>query len=369
MRPRALAAKLLGECVPDPRYPRRKPGIRGWLGAAFGDVDAWRAVAFILVSTPVTVAGAYVLVLLWGISVTWATYPLWWHLFGPENVDATGTIRQSGMQIGDFYFDSWPAAIALSIAGIALIFAIPWVAHAVATVDRWLVRSLLAPTRTADRVEDLEATRAQAVDQSAAALRRIERDLHDGTQARLVALAMHLDVAREQLDGESPEDRARTRELLDRVHRDTLDTIAELREVTRSIHPPALDRGLEDALATLTARSGVPTELTVSVPTRPSPAIETIAYYCAAELLTNVAKHAHATRAWVAVTAGDGVLRVEVRDDGRGGAATTDGGGLAGLAERVADGRRPPGAVESRGRADRGRGRPPVRCRMTGCPG
>jgi signal transduction histidine kinase len=333
--PRALAASLLGECVPEPRARRRKPGVRGWLGAAFADVDAWRAVAFVVVSTPITVAGAYLLVLLWGTAVTWATYPVWWSLFGPENTDATGAIRQSGMQIGEFYFDTWPSAIALSLAGIALLFAIPWVAHGVATVDRFLVRGLLGPTRTSDRVDDLEVTRAQAVDQSAATLRRIERNLHDGTQARLVALAMHLDMARDQLAGESPEEVARARELLDRVHRDTLDTIAELREVTRSIHPPALDRGLEDALATMASRSGVPTDLSVSVPVRPSPAIETIAYYCAAELLTNVAKHAAATRAAVAVSTDDGVLRVEVRDDGRGGAAVTPGGGLAGLAERV----------------------------------
>ena len=105
--------------------------------------------------------------------------------------------------------------------------------------------------------------------------------------------------------------------------------------MTRSIHPPALDRGLGDALATLAARSGVPTELEVRIVSRPSPAIETIAYYCAAELLTNVAKHAGATRAAVAVTAETGVLRVQVSDDGRGGAHLAEGGGLAGLAERV----------------------------------
>ena len=287
----------------------------------------------------------------------------------PRTSTPPASIRQSGMQIGEFYFDTWPSgASPCPLAGIALLFVLPWVAHAVATADRLLVRGLLGPTRTADRVDDLEVTRAQAVDQSAATLRRIERDLHDGTQARLVALAMHLDMARERLanlpsvpepgSGDAPGDDAatevidptlvaepptlpdpaeleRARELLERAHRDAIDAIAELREVTRSIHPPALDRGLGDALATLAARSGVPTELEVRIVSRPSPAIETIAYYCAAELLTNVAKHAGATRAAVAVTAETGVLRVQVSDDGRGGAHLAEGGGLAGLAERV----------------------------------
>ena len=333
--PRELAGALLGERVPTPRRRPRRRGFLGWLGSSLGDIDGWRAIAFIVVSMPVTIAGAYAVILLWATSVTAATYPIWWSLLQPENVDATGRIRHSGLQVGEFYFDSWPAAIALSLAGIAGLFLVPWVARAFTTVDRLLVRGLLGPTRTSDRVEDLEVTRAQAVDQSAATLRRIERDLHDGTQARLVALAMHLDMARDHLANQPPEEVDRARELLERAHRDTLDAIAELREVTRSIHPPALDRGLADALATMAARSGVPTDLSVTVPVRPSPAIETIAYYCAAELLTNVVKHAGATRAAVVVTAESGVLRVQVTDDGRGGAHLADAGGLAGLAERV----------------------------------
>ncbi len=365
--PRRLAGALLDEPVATPRRRPRRRGLLGWIGASYGDVDGWRAIAFILLSTPVTVAGAYSLILLWGMSVSAAFYPIWWSAFGPENTDQAGVVRHSGMQLGEFYFDTWPRALALSAVGIAMLFVIPWVARAFATADRLLVRGLLGPTRTSDRVDDLEVTRAQAVDQSAATLRRIERDLHDGTQARLVALAMHLDMARERLansasvaepgSGDAPSDGAtevldptlvaeptslpdpaeleRARELLERAHRDAIDAIAELREVTRSIHPPALDRGLGDALATLAARSGVPTELEVRIVSRPSPAIETIAYYCAAELLTNVAKHAGATRAAVAVTAEAGVLRVQVSDDGRGGAHLAEGGGLAGLAERV----------------------------------
>ncbi|HEU0170324.1 MAG TPA: sensor domain-containing protein [Acidimicrobiales bacterium] len=333
--PRALADSLLDEHVATPRRRPRRRGLLGWLGSSFGDVDGWRSIAFIIVSTPVTIAGAYSLVLLWGMSAAAVTYPIWWSVYDPENIDSDGVVRHSGLQIGEFYFDTWPRAFAVSAIGIALLFAIPWVARGFTTVDRLLVRGLLGPTHTSDRVDDLQITRAQAVDQSAATLRRIERDLHDGTQARLVALAMHLDMARDQLDNSPPEETARARELLERAHRDAIDAIAELREVTRSIHPPALDRGLGDALATLAARSGVPTDLEVRIASRPSPAIETIAFYCAAELLTNVAKHAGATRATIAVTAQDGVLRVQVIDDGRGGAHLAQEGGLAGLAERV----------------------------------
>ena len=357
--PRALAGALLDEHVATPRRPRRKRGILGWLRASFGNVDGWRSIVFIIVSAPVTIAGAYTVIMLWALSVIAAAYPLWWTLFDPRNTDDAGVSRHSGMQIGQFYFDTWPRAVLLSATGIAVLFAIPWIARGFTTVDRLLVRGLLGPTRTSDRVDDLEATRARAVDHSAATLRRIERDLHDGTQARLVALAMHLDMARDHLadlpdaptpapgtsdladaapaDGGLPSaaEIARARELLERAHRDAVDAIAELRDVTRSIHPPALDRGLDDALATLAARSGVPTDLDVRIDRRPSPAIETIAYYCAAELLTNVAKHAGAGRATIVARAEAGVLRLQVTDDGRGGAHLADDGGLAGLAERV----------------------------------
>ena len=150
---------------------------------------------------------------------------------------------------------------------------------------------------------------------------------------------MQLDMAKERLTGgdgstEDP-DVARARELLDEAHRNATGAITELRDVTRSIHPPALDRGLDEALATLAARSGVPARVETRLSARPSPAIETIAYYCVAELLTNVAKHSGATRASVTVVDRDGILVVRVHDDGRGGATVVPGGGLGGLHDRV----------------------------------
>ncbi len=130
------------------------------------------------------------------------------------------------------------------------------------------------------------------MDDSAALLRQVERDLHDGAQIRLATLAMHLGMAREKLgDDGDPLDVAGARELVDAAHRGAKDALAELRDLARGIHPPVLDNGLADALATLAAGSAIPVELATDIPVRPTPAIETIAYFCAAELLANAAKH------------------------------------------------------------------------------
>jgi signal transduction histidine kinase len=189
-------------------------------------------------------------------------------------------------------------------------------------------------------VRSLEQARTHTVDASAATLRRIERDLHDGTQAQLVALAMRLGMAKEKLaDTNDDIDLGRVRELVDEAHRGAKEAIAELRDIARGIHPPALDIGLEGALATLAARSAVPSELTMGLRTRPTPAIEAIAYFCVAELLANVAQHAQASRASVSCAQQGTWLRLVVRDDGRGGAQLSTIGssssGLAGLIDRV----------------------------------
>jgi signal transduction histidine kinase len=204
------------------------------------------------------------------------------------------------------------------------------------------MQGLLGPTRMSERVHDLEVTRAAAVDTSAASIRRIERDLHDGTQAQLVALAMKLGVAKEALDSaSSPEAVARARELVDAAHAGAKEALTELRDLVKGIHPPALDLGLAPALETLATRGTLPVDLQVDLPVRPSPAIESIAYFCVAELLTNVARHSGATRASVvAVAEGPDALRVTVFDDGHGGAHLSDepgrGTGLHGLQVRVA---------------------------------
>jgi signal transduction histidine kinase len=212
----------------------------------------------------------------------------------------------------------------------------------VVALDRRLLQALLGPARLALRVRDLEHTRALAVDDAAAQLRRVERDLHDGAQIRLATLAMHLGLAKETLaEAGGTTDVGRARELVDAAHRDAKRALGELRDLARGIHPPVLDSGLDDALATLAATSAIPVELACDLPERPAPAIETIAYYCAAELLANAAKHSHAGRVTVQADGRHGSLVLEVGDDGVGGADPALGSGLAGLVQRVStvDGR------------------------------
>jgi len=216
---------------------------------------------------------------------------------------------------------TWLAA--LPLAGAALIF--------------WTVYRLSQDS--VRRVGELEQSRASLAEDSAARLRRIERDLHDGAQAQMVAVAMKLGLAREKLGGlpggAGQADLERIAELVDAAHRSAKQAIADLRDLARGIHPPVLDHGLATALSTLAARSEVPVELAVDLPGRPSAAIETIAYFCAAELLTNVVKHSGARHARLEVAQAAGLLRVRVSDDGAGGARLEKRGGLAGLAERV----------------------------------
>ena len=216
---------------------------------------------------------------------------------------------------------AWLAAIPL--AGAALIF---W------TVYRLQQDSVL-------RVRELEESRASVVEDSAARLRRIERDLHDGAQAQMVAVAMKLGLATKKLrgmtDGAGQTDLDRVLELVAAAHRGAKEAVAELRDLARGIHPPVLDQGLGVALTTLAARSDLPVELVIDLPERPSAAIETIAYFCAAELLTNVTKHSGATHATLEAIHTSGLLRVRVSDNGSGGARVEARGGLAGLAERI----------------------------------
>ena len=209
---------------------------------------------------------------------------------------------------------------------------------AVGALEIWVAyHLLLAPLPR--RVRELEQTRARAVDDSAARLRQIERDLHDGAQAQMVAVTMKLGLAMKKLgrmvDGTGQTDLDRVLELVAAAHRGAKEAVTELRDLARGIHPPVLDHGLGAALATLAARSDLPVELVLDLPDRPSAAIETIAYFCAAELLTNVTKHSGARHATLAAAHVPGLLRVRVSDDGCGGARIEERGGLAGLADRV----------------------------------
>jgi signal transduction histidine kinase len=189
----------------------------------------------------------------------------------------------------------------------------------------------------AQRASELQHRRALAIDESAARLRRIERDLHDGAQVRLAALAMTLGEVKELLDmsPDSTDDGDRSRMLVGAAHQNAKETLAELRDLARGIHPPVLDRGLGAALSSLAKTSAVPADLHVSSTQQASPAIAAMAYFCAAELLANVAKHSGASRATISVSGQADQLRMTVTDDGSGGARLAPGGGLSGLLDRV----------------------------------
>jgi signal transduction histidine kinase len=220
-----------------------------------------------------------------------------------------------------------------------LLIVAPPAACRVAHLDTVVGRVLLGPGRAqrlAARVETLARSRAEIVEAADAERRRIERDLHDGVQQRLVSLAMHLGMARASLP--APPEAA----VIEAAHDEAVAALRELREFVRGLHPAVLDdRGLDAALSGVAARAPIPVRLRVDVDPRCSPAVEAIAYFCVSEALTNVVKHAGATRARVTARRSGDRLRLEVHDDGRGGAVVSPGGGLGGLAQRAAavDGR------------------------------
>ena len=344
---RALARWLLGDQIPVPPSPRAARSGLSRLAARLGDGPGWRAVVYLLLKLPLALSGLYAVGAFWAAGLVNLTYPFWWQSFRNHPPD----VHFSPMTVitpfdpfgnGHFRVATFAGTFAAFAAGAGMLLAAPWVTRAVVTADRWLMRSLLGPGPMAGRLRDLERTRALAVDDAAARLRRLERDLHDGAQIRLATLAMNLGMAKKKLGdhGEVPDADA-ARELVSAALQGAKDALGELRELARGIHPPVLDNGLADALATLAAGGAIPVELTVSIPVRPAPAIETIAYFCAAELLANAAKHSQANKIKIDISERAGVLVLDMTDDGRGGADPARGSGLSGLKDRVAvvDGR------------------------------
>ncbi|MGW2158553.1 sensor domain-containing protein [Nonomuraea sp. NPDC001699] len=326
---RRLARAWAGVRVPDPG-PGPGPFRAGLnllnrLGAALGDVTGWRAVIHGLLRLPAAVLACAAAAGLWGGGLLLLGCPLWGQFSALAHLAPP----------------SWPVAVLVSAAGLTLLLLAPWGVHLALAPERMLARTLLGPAPSETRILRLEQARALATEDAIARLRRIERDLHDGTAARLVTLAMSLGMAQDELEQAAleqagqPERLRRARVLVDSAHRSAKETVAELRDLILGIHPPALDQGLEVALATLTARSPIPARFEADLLERPAPAIEAIAYFCTTELLANVIKHSGARHAAVEVRAHDGLLTLRVRDDGTGGAAIGTGSGLRGLAARV----------------------------------
>ncbi|MGW4063420.1 sensor histidine kinase [Amycolatopsis sp. NPDC004747] len=230
--------------------------------------------------------------------------------------------------------NSWPrAALDLLVAAAMVAGALQ-----LPRLARWQARTarkLLAPAPgvvLADRVAELTATRAAALEAHGAELRRIERDLHDGTQARIAAVVLQLGIA-DQLYERDP---AAARDLLVKAQDTATDALAELRTVVRSIHPPLLsERGLAGAVRALAEHSPVPAVVDVEDGSGRPAAVEAAAYFVVAEALANVTKHADASRVDIRLGGTDSLLRLEIRDDGRGGADESHGSGLAGIRRRA----------------------------------
>ncbi|MFF3452853.1 sensor histidine kinase [Streptomyces sp. NPDC002730] len=285
---RARARALLGVRIDEPsplhgslHGSQRRDGLVSWLWVGLKDPVAWRSVLYSFIRLP------------WGV--------------------LTFTITLVSL------FVLWPV--------------LPFVARGLANADRAMVRGLLSPSDELERrVAELESDRGVVVDTAAADLRRIERDLHDGAQARLVALAMGLGLAKEKLL-EDPDAAAR---MVDEAHGEVKVALQELRDLARGIHPAVLtDRGLDAALSSVASRCTAPVKVTVDLTERPAEAIEGIAYFTVSELLQNVSKHAQAKNVSVDVWRANDRLLIQVQDDGRGGASLDGGTGMAGLAERL----------------------------------
>ncbi|ACQ79619.1 histidine kinase [Beutenbergia cavernae DSM 12333] len=335
---RSMASSMLGIDVVAPVERRLATGFWRRLRSMLFDGPGWRAVLFLIVTFPLAIAG---FVLSWTFLATGlGAMTHWiWSRWLPLQQAGDGTWHRGASFGLDFFIDTPIRQAGLVLVGVLFLLLWPQVQRAFAQLFRLLVVALLGPTLTSLRVRDLEHARGSMADDADARLRRIERDLHDGTQARLVAVAMQLGEAKEQLTTTQTD--PELVDLVSNAHASTKEAIAELRELARGIHPPALDAGLAVALETLAARSPLPVTVDVDASAKPAPAVETIAYFCVAELVTNAVKHAGASGVYVLVEQQGTSLRLRVRDDGRGGAAITQPdakghrSGLAGLAERV----------------------------------
>ncbi|MFF2025472.1 sensor histidine kinase [Streptomyces sp. NPDC058171] len=328
---RGRARTLLGMDIGDAEPLRvARPGLMAWIGAVFKSGSSWRNLLYTLLHFPWAVFTFTTALTLWVVSWGLLTYPLWHWVF-PTYVNQDG-IQLYGDENSAIHLDNAFELTVTSLTGLVLTLATPWVVRGLTMVDRLLILALLSPSRLASRVVELESDRGVVVDTAAADLRRIERDLHDGAQARLVSLAMDLGLAKEKMT-EDPQAAAR---MVDEAHGEVKTALQELRDLARGIHPAVLtDRGLDAALSSVASRCTVPVQVEVDLPARPAPAIEGIAYFTVSELLQNVSKHSGANRASVDVWRVESRLLIQVTDNGMGGATVSGGTGLAGLAERL----------------------------------
>ncbi|KOV60202.1 histidine kinase, partial [Streptomyces sp. NRRL WC-3618] len=313
---RKMARGLLGLDMPEPEPVRaRRSGATGWMGAVLKSGTSWRHLLYSVLHLPWAMFSFVVAVIFWVYGWALLTYPLWFWLF-PMYGGQDG-LQLYGDETHSVYLDNPFEITVTALVGLLFTIATPWIVRALTQVDRVMVQGLLGPSRLVTRVVELESDRGVVVDTAAADLRRIERDLHDGAQARLVALAMDLGLAKEKLT-EDPRAAAR---MVEEAHGEVKTALRELRDLARGIHPAVLtDRGLDAALSAVASRCVVPVRVDVDLTERPAAAIEGIVYFTVSELLQNVSKHARASGASVDVWRVANRLMLQVMDDGAGGA-------------------------------------------------
>jgi signal transduction histidine kinase len=289
----------------------------------------WGEIGYSLLRLPVSAVALTLSVSAWSAALVLLTLPLY-----------NKYLPAGGAELGNTVLKGTPTMTASVVIGVIVLLIAPQVTRGLGTGDARMSRWLLGPpSDLAARVTELEISRERVVDAAEAERRRIERDLHDGAQQRLVALAMELGRAQAKF----ADDPDAARVLVDQAHAQAKEALTELRNLVRGVHPPVLtERGLDAALSGLAALCPVPVDVHVDVPVRPKSSVEAVAYFVVAEALTNVAKHSRASHAKVVVEGHGypGTLTVMISDDGIGG-ADAGGPGLSGLADRVSgvDGR------------------------------
>jgi signal transduction histidine kinase len=318
---RRRAALVLRSRIDEGYRQPPRPGVLQRAKTVALDPQTWKDAGWMIVLSVVGFASWIVALVAWSISLWALTLPLYWW-----------ALPDGSIEVGNGHeVQKWWEIAVIAVIGAVLVVGATWLCAGLARGQALAARFFLAPGAQ-ERVEELERSRAAVVRAEEEERRRLERDLHDGVQARLVALALDLGMARDKLDGG---DTDAARELVGEAHDEAKQTLATLRELVRGVHPAILaDRGLDAALSALAARSPVPVEVDVEAVRLPAE-VESAAYFVVAEALANVAKHSGATHCDVRIRVRDGNVLVEISDDGVGGARIGAGSGLSGLADRV----------------------------------
>ncbi len=320
---RARLNAFLGTTLRDPYRPAALE--TGWLArlVAIGkDPATWRDFLFLMLRLPMGIFTFTVSVATWAVGIGLLSSPVayWFGVFRLDFLVWT--------------FDGPVAVMIATLGGVLMTLLAFGVTRGLARLEAVLGAALLdaSPDELRRRVADLASSRTRSMSAADEERRRLERDLHDGAQQRIVSLAMTLGLAQQKL-ATNPEQGAR---LVGEAHEEAKRALQDLRDLARGLHPAVLtDHGLEAALPALAARCPIPTRVDVAVSPRPAPTVESAAYFVVSEALTNVARHSRAANVQVTARREGDMLMIDVRDDGTGGARVVPGGGLAGLTDRV----------------------------------